>query len=57
MLQMAYVSDIAYITYFVSQVCKVTEKYIECDSRAGMSQMGVSIYGWSANVHPYMRSV
>ena len=53
-LQVAYISDVAYIANLVSEVLQVSEQYVEGDGRTSMSQVGITIYGRSANIHSYM---
>ena len=54
MFQMTYVGNVAYITYFVSYMCKITEQQVECDSRAGVSQMRIAIDRRTTDIHAYV---
>ena len=56
-LQMAYIGDVAYIAYLISQMGKVAEKQIESNGRTCMSQMRVTVNGRTADIHTYMWSV
>ena len=48
--QMPYVCDVADVSDFIPQVLQVSEKHVERDGRAGMSQMGITVNGRPANV-------
>ena len=56
-LQVAYIGDIAYVAYFISQMLQVTEEQVECNGRTGVTQVRVAIDGRSADVHAHMRGV
>ena len=54
MLEMAYVSDVAYIAHLVSYVLKIAVKDVECDGRACVSEVCIAVNCRSADVHSYV---
>ena len=54
MLQMAHIGNVTHIAHFITQMLQVTEKNVESDSRAGMSQMRITIDGRSADIHSHV---
>ena len=53
-LQVAYVGDVAHVTYLIAQVLQVAEHKVERDGWTGVSQMWVAINRRSADVHAYI---
>ena len=51
------VSNIAYISHLVAEMRQVSEHYVECDSRSGMTEMRVAIDCWTANIHANVRGM
>ena len=56
-LKMAYISNVAYISYFIAQVFQVTEHQVESNSRTGVSQMGIAINCRSTHIHTHIGGV
>ena len=52
-LQVAHVGNVTNIAHLVAQSLEVAEHQIECNRGARVSQMGIAIYGRTANVHTY----
>src|SRR5450759_264147 len=44
------ISNIADTANFVLQICQISEQQVESNSRAGMSEMGIAINGWTTNI-------
>ncbi len=57
MLEVSYVGDVAHISDLVPQVFQVTEQDVESHGRAGVTQVGVAVYGRAADIHAYMSGV
>ena len=53
-LKVSDIRDITDVAYLVAEVLQVAIEDIECDSRTGMSQMGISIHGRAADIHAYV---
>ena len=56
-LQMSDIGNVSYISYFVSQKFKKAVNRIESQSRSCVSQVSLSVNGWSANIHSYKRII
>ena len=56
-LQVAHIGDVPDVTDFVAQMSEEFEKNVICHSRPGMSQMGISVDGRAADVHPYVTGI
>ena len=50
---MAHIGYVSHIAHFVAKVVEITEHHVECDSRAGMSEMSVAVDRGAADIHPY----
>ena len=57
MLQVAYISNITYISHLITQVLQITEHEVESDSWTCMSQMRITIDGGTTDIHAYVRRV
>ncbi len=53
-LQVSDVRDVADITHLVAQILQETEQHVIGDTRTGVAQMGVPIYGRAAYIHAHM---
>jgi hypothetical protein len=56
-LEVAYIGDIAYITYLVAKMTKELYEYIISHTRTSMSKMCVSVYCRAADIQSYMTFV
>ena len=57
MLQMPHVGDVAHVTHLVSEMAQELEKDVVGHSRTGVPEMGVTIDGWAADIHPHMPGI
>ena len=48
--KVSHVGDIAYIAHLIAQMAQIAEKYVEGNSRPGMSQMRVAVYRRAADM-------
>ena len=55
MLQMPHVGDVTDITDLITQMFQIAKHEVEGDGRTGMSQMGITIDGWPADIHTHIR--
>ena len=53
-LEMSHIGNVPDITYLISQMPEQTHQYIVSNSRTGMSQVRVAIYGRAADIKPYV---
>ena len=53
MLQVAYISDIPYVTDLVAQISEESYQYVVCNGRPGMPQVRLTIYGRPAHIQPH----
>ena len=53
MLQVTHVGDVAHIAHLVAQMKEITEEEVEGDGRTGMTQVGITIYRRTADIHAY----
>ena len=54
MLKVAYIGDVAHITYLVAQMFEQFHEHIVCHARSCMAQVCISIYCRTADIKPYM---
>jgi hypothetical protein len=54
MLQVTHISNIPYIAHLVAQMLQIAIENIEGDGWTGMSQMGITIYGWATYIHAHI---
>ena len=55
--EVTHIGNVTHITYFISQVAQVTEYQVECNGRARMPQVSISIYSRATHIHAYMRGI
>ena len=56
-LQVAHIGDVPDVTDLVAQMSEEFEEHVICHSRSGMSQMGISVDGRTADVHSYVTGI
>ena len=54
MLEVTDIGDISYVSYFIAEVAQVSEQYVECNGRTSVTEVSVTIYGRTADVHAYV---
>jgi hypothetical protein len=52
--QVTYIGDVADVPYLIAQVPEISEEQIESYGWPGMSQMGFSVNGGSANIQAHI---
>ena len=55
--EVTYVGDVTNITYFITEVFKITEHEVESDSWTSVTEVSVAVNGRTTYIHSYMRSV
>src|SRR5664280_161548 len=55
--KMSYISYITYITHFITNMGHISEQQVKSYCRACMTQMGMTVNCWSANIHTYKRRI
>ena len=53
-LEVAHIGDVAHVAYLVASMLQVAEEDVEGDGGAGVTQMGIAIYGGTAHIHAHM---
>lgn len=51
--EVAHIGYVSYIPHLVAQMAQVAIQNIESDSRSGVSQMGITIDRWPADIHAH----
>lgn len=54
MLKMTYIGDVSYVAHLISEMLKITEYEVECYCWTRMSQVWITINGWSADIHSHV---
>ena len=56
-LEVTHIGDVTHVAHLVAEVHQIPVEYVERDCRAGVSQMGVTVHGRTADIHAYVSFV
>ena len=56
-LKVTHIGNVTHVAYLVTEVLQVAVEQVKRDRRTGMTQMGVTVHGRTADIHAYVSFV